>query len=232
MDQLQKKAIVVHSGGMDSSLCLAIALREFGTDQILSLSFSYGQRHSSELEQAAFICSTWGVDHLVLDINCLERITTNALIGHAVPIQQLPGQPPNTLVTGRNGLMARLAAIHMHEMGGHVIYMGVMGLEGAHSGYRDCSRAYMDLMQQILRLDLADPLFEIRTPLVNLTKKGTMAWADELGILDFLIENTVTCYEGVRHPGCLLCPACKLRNEGIEEYFISSKSSKFHDLVR
>lgn len=224
-EKLQKKAVVIHSGGMDSSLCLALAIRAFGVTDVLSLSFLYGQRHTPELKQAAFICQEWGVDHLLLNIDCLERITTSALIGHHLPIQHDPGRPPNTLVMGRNGLMARLGAIHIHDLGGHYIYMGVMGLDGSNSGYRDCSREYMDKMEAILRIDLDDPLFEIRTPLVQMTKKETMELAESLNILPFLLENTVTCYEGIPHAGCRVCPACKLRNAGIAE-FISSRALK------
>lgn len=231
MHPLRKKAVVVHSGGMDSSLCLALAMREFGAHDVLSLTFSYGQRHAPEIVQAEQICRSWGVDHLLLNIDCLERITTSALIGRAIPIQHEQGKPPNTLVVGRNGLMARLAAIHLHDMGGHAIYMGVMGLDGANSGYRDCSRAYMDQMQEILRLDLDDAQFEIRTPLVAMTKKETMELADSLGILPFLLENTITCYEGLFHPGCCLCPACKLRNEGLAG-FNASRTSEFRDPFR
>lgn len=220
-----KKAIVIHSGGMDSSLCLALAMREFGKDDVLSLSFCYHQRHSIELEQAAKICAHWSVDHTVLSLDCLQQITSNALINKTIPItcdytqeQSQPSQTPNTLVVGRNGLMARLGAIHAHSLGAHWIYMGVIGVEGNVSGYRDCSRSYMDLKQQILRLDLNDPAFEIRTPLVNMTKKETMLLGDQLGVLEFLLNETVTCYEGISKQGCLHCPACTLRNTGIRQF--------------
>ena len=72
---MKKSAIVVHSGGMDSSLCLALALKEFETDEVLSLSFKYGQRHSLELERAQQICQAWNVDHIELSIDCLQQIT-------------------------------------------------------------------------------------------------------------------------------------------------------------
>lgn len=216
---MNKKAVVIHSGGMDSSICLALAKQEFGPDQVLSLSFSYGQRHAPELVQAAKIALNWGVDHTVINLDCLQEITTNALMDSTVAIHQEIDKPPNTLVTGRNGLMAHLGGIHAHHLRAYCIYMGVMGLEGTNSGYRDCSREYMDLQQQILRLDLDDPAFEIRTPLVHMTKKETMEVAFELGVLYYLIEETITCYEGLRHPGCQKCPACKLRNEGIVEFF-------------
>lgn len=200
---------------MDSSLCLALAIREFGVENVLSVSFSYQQRHTPELQQAAKICSDWKVDHVVLSIDCLQAITTNALMDSSIPIVHSRESPPNTLVVGRNGLMARLGAIHAEHLGAHVIYMGVIEVESANSGYRDCSRHYMDLMQEILRIDLDDPRFELRTPLVAMTKEETMDLADSLGLLSYLWEETITCYEGLRRSGCGRCPACQLRNAGM-----------------
>jgi 7-cyano-7-deazaguanine synthase len=216
---ITKKAVVVHSGGMDSSICLALAIKEFKAENVLSLSFSYHQRHETqELQQAKKICQTWNIDHVVLEINCLKEITTNALTHHQIPIEHANGEAPNTLVVGRNGLMARLGSIHAHHLGARYIYMGVMGLEGANSGYRDCSRFYMDLMQEIMRIDLDDPKFEIRTPLVHLTKKESLEIAHELGVLEFLLEESISCYEGIARLGCQKCPACQLRNQGLMEF--------------
>ena len=218
MKKLYKKAVIVHSGGMDSSICLALAIKEFGANEVLSLSFSYQQRHSNEIQQAALICRTWCVDHAIILIDALKELTDNALTNKMHSIEHSHGKPPNTLVVGRNGLMARLAAIHADHIGAQCIYMGVMGLEGANSGYRDCSREYIDLKQQILRIDLNNPKFEIRTPLVHMTKRDTMELADKLGVLNFLLEETISCYEGIPKQGCGTCPACKLRNQGIAEY--------------
>jgi len=215
---LKKKALVIHSGGMDSSICLALAVEEFGAAHILSVSFSYYQRHSIELEAAKTICSDWNVDHVVIDLACLQQLTENALINPEKAIEHPKGEPPNTLVTGRNGLMARLGAIHAESLGADRIYMGVIEVEEANSGYRDCSRRYMDMMEKILQIDLANPHFTICTPLVYMTKKETMKCADQLGILDYLLEETVSCYEGKKGRGCSRCPACLLRNEGIDSY--------------
>jgi 7-cyano-7-deazaguanine synthase len=212
---IKKDAIVIHSGGMDSSLCLALAIKEFGTENVLSLSFSYQQRHSNELEQAKKICKEWDVDHYTLNIDCLAEITTNALIDQQTQIEHANGEPPNTLVVGRNGLMARLGAIHAQQLGARCIYMGIMELESANSGYRDCSREYMDLMENILRIDLDDSSFSIRTPLVFMTKEESMELGHQLGVLEYLLEETITCYEGILRKGCQTCPACILRNEGI-----------------
>ena len=215
---IKKQAIVVHSGGMDSSLCLALAIKEFGAANVLSMSFSYGQRHSNELEQAEKICHAWNIDHIVLNIDCLQEITENAMTNKNMEIIYNTDSPPNTLVVGRNGLMARLAAIHADHLGANCIYMGVIEVEAANSGYRDCKRSYIDLLQEILRIDLDNNNFEIRTPLVYMTKYETMELGYELGVLEYLLTETLTCYRGVAKWGCNNCPSCKLRNEGIQQF--------------
>lgn len=221
---MKRKTIVVHSGGMDSSLCLAYAIREFGAENVLSMGFTYGQRHSQELDRADNICREWGVDRVVIDIRCLAEVTDNALTNHSVAIQHQVDQEPNTLVVGRNGLMARVAAIHANHLGAHSIYMGVIEVESANSGYRDCSREYMDLMQHIMRMDLGDKAFEIRTPICTMTKRETMEFGHEMGVLEYLLDLTITCYEGVDHAGCMRCPACLLRNAGIREFMADQPS--------
>lgn len=215
---MKKKAVVVHSGGMDSSICLALAIDKYGADNVLSLSFSYEQRHKNELEQAKKICSDWGVDHTILDINFLSKITSNSLTDHHLKISQSKKSTPNTLVVGRNGLMARIASIHAESLGANEIYMGVIEVEEANSGYRDCSRKYMDIIQAALRMDFANSEFQILTPLVYMNKKQTMDLAYQMGKLEYLLDHTISCYEGVKGLGCQKCPACELRNEGIKEF--------------
>jgi 7-cyano-7-deazaguanine synthase len=224
---MKKKAVVVHSGGMDSSLCLAVAVKEFGASEVLSLSFSYDQRHSDELKKAQEISAHFGVDHAEVSLNCLGQITESALIGKKTAIEHKTGEAPNTLVVGRNGLMARVAGIHAQSLGAHAIYMGVMELEEANSGYRDCSRSYMDIIQTALRMDFADPHFEIRAPLVKMTKKETMELGLKLGCIEYLLENTITCYEGIPREGCGKCPACKLRNEGLKIFSLEHPEVNF-----
>jgi 7-cyano-7-deazaguanine synthase len=224
---MKKQALVVHSGGMDSSLCLALAIKEFGAQNVLSVSFTYNQRHAVELTRAREICEHFKVDHVEINLDCLSQITTSALIGNTQAIVHKTGEAPNTLVTGRNGLMARVASIHANSLGAHCIYMGVMELEAANSGYRDCSRAYMDIIQEALRLDFADASFEIRTPLVQMNKKETMELGLSLGVLPYLLEKTITCYEGIEKEGCLKCPACKLRNAGLKIFSLEHPEVKY-----
>lgn len=215
---MKKKTVVVHSGGMDSSLCLALAIKEYGVENVLSLSFSYGQRHTKELEFATKICLEWKVDHKIINIDCMSKITDSALLNKTQKISKDINNVPNTLVVGRNGLMARIAAIHAESIGAASIYMGVIEVEEANSGYRDCSRKYMDIIQAALRLDFDNPRFSIKTPLVYMDKKETMELGFELGVLEFLVENTLSCYEAIEKQGCKKCPACKLRNTGLLEF--------------
>lgn len=213
-----KKAIVVHSGGMDSSICLALAIRQFTAETVLSLSFSYHQRHSTELESARLISQEWGVEHALIDLSVLSHLTRDAMTDKSVSIRWGEGHVSTTLTVGRNGLMARLAAIHAHQLGAGCIYMGVMEEEAIEVGYRDCSKEYIALKQQILRIDLGNPDFEIRTPLISLRKEQTMELAHNLRILPYLLEKTVSCYEGKPRIGCQQCPACFLRNRGLAQF--------------
>jgi 7-cyano-7-deazaguanine synthase len=211
-------------------LCLALAIREFKTENVLSLSFRYGQRHSSELAQADKICAHWNVDHLTLNIDCLQQITSSALTDAGKSIEHTPNIDANTLVVGRNGLMARLAAIHAENLGAHCIYMGIIEADAKDMGYRDCTREYMDLEEQVLRLDLNNPSFEIRTPLVHMSKLETLKLSDQLGILDYLLQETISCYEGIPRRGCEKCPTCKVRNHAIDQ-FIASHSEYGHHRI-
>lgn len=224
---MKKKAVVVHSGGMDSSLCLVLAVNEFGAENVLSLSFNYEQRHSIELSRSKKISEHFKVDHVELSLSCLAQITDSALIGNKEAISHKEGEAPNTLVMGRNGLMARLAGIHAQSLGAKCIYLGVMELEEANSGYRDCSRNYMDLIQAALRMDFNDEKFEIRTPLVHMNKLESMELGHNLGALEYLLEETVTCYEGTPQEGCMKCPACKLRNAGLKIFSLKHPSVNY-----
>lgn len=223
------KTVVCHSGGMDSSICLALAIRDYGLDNVYAFTYSFGQRHSLELERSSFICSQWGVKHKTIDLPMLREITSSALLDETIEIEHEVGKPANTMVVGRNGLFVRLAAIYADHVGASSVFIGVLGLEATNSGYRDCSREYMDLKEQILRLDLDNSAFCIHTPLVHLTKMETMQLAEELGVLEFLLKETVSCYRGVPGEGCQNCPACRLRNEGLKEFSAKAHSRKHKD---
>jgi len=208
-------AIVLHSGGMDSSICLALAKEQFGEKRVLSLGFNYSQRHSEELEAANKIADHFGVSRRVIDLPTLPGWEVSSLLDPSILIE---GDFPNSFVLGRNGLFLMTAAPLVKVTQAKMLFIGVMELEGENSGYPDCSREYIDCVEKVMRCDLQDNTFSIQTPLVHMTKAETMELAKSLGVLDFLIETTITCYHGISHPGCQACPACILRNRGLEQY--------------
>ena len=211
-------ALVLHSGGMDSSICLLLARERFGAGRIVSVGFRYGQRHSSELKAAEKIASHFGVRRVVIDLPLLPGWEGSSLLSHGLSIQETDDLP-NTFVPGRNGLFIMAAAPLAGMLHAHFMYLGVMEREGAFSGYPDCYRSYIDAVEAVVRLDLRDPTFSIQTPLIDLSKAQTLGIASRFGALDFLLEHTITCYNGLPGRGCGLCPACRLRRSGEEEFF-------------
>ncbi|MDA8793727.1 7-cyano-7-deazaguanine synthase QueC [Bacteriovoracaceae bacterium] len=222
-----KKALVIFSGGMDSSLCLLSAIKKFGKTKVLAVSFSYGQRHSVELKQAKKIAKHFQVDHEILNLNLLGKITHSSLLNTTEKIKHTKGKPPNTMVVGRNGLMLRLASIYAQSKKINDVYMGVIEVEEANSGYRDCSRKYINLIEKSLRLDFGTNDFNVVTPIIKKTKLQTMRLAYRFGELEYLLENTITCYEGIKGYGCGKCPACELRNEGISLFLQEKPNFSF-----
>jgi 7-cyano-7-deazaguanine synthase len=218
------EAIVLHSGGMDSSICLLLAKERFGADNIVSVGFRYGQRHASELQAAADISSHFGVARVVIDLPRLPGWEGSSLLSHQLPIQ-MTGDLPNSFVPGRNGLFIMAAAPLAGSLGAHTMYLGVMEMEGSFSGYPDCYRSYIDAVQAVVRLDLRSPEFSIQTPLIDRTKAQTLEIAASLNALEYLLEHTVSCYNGLSGRGCGACPACCLRKEGEDHFFGSGGSS-------
>ena len=204
--------VVIHSGGMDSSICLAMAVQN-QKKRPKSLTFFYDQRHQVEIVQAKKIAEYFDVGHETIDLGFLSQISrSNALLQHDLKIQG--GEKLNTAVYGRNALMVLVASIRANYYGFSAVTTGVLELEEANSGYKDCSRRYMDQLQGLLRMEYGLD-FSIRTPLVFMTKCETMIEAKKLGVLDYLLEETVSCYEGIQKVGCRHCPACRLRNQAI-----------------
>lgn len=211
-------AVVLHSGGMDSSLCLLLAAKQYGADKVISLGFRYHQRHENELAAAALIANHYGIRRELIDIPVLPGWDSSSLISHSLPITSHT-QCPNSFVLGRNGLFLMMASPLAHSVGAHCLFIGVMEREGANSGYPDCNRSYIDAVQTVIRHDLQTPSFSIQTPLISMTKAQTLELADSLGALDYLLQHTVTCYNGIPIVGCKTCPSCRLRNEGIAEFY-------------
>lgn len=217
-------AIVVFSGGQDSTTCLFWAMSEF--DHVEAITFDYGQRHAKEIDCARAICRDLGVEHTVLEMEQLGRVAPSSLTRDNVAVDKaMPDDhtPPNSYVDGRNMVFLTFAAIVAKQKGIHNIVTGVC--ETDFSGYPDCRDIFIKSLN--VSLDLAmDYTFVLHTPLMWLDKAQTWALADSLGRLDYVRENTLTCYNGIKGDGCGDCPACKLRKRGLDKYIASKNQTK------
>ncbi|OOF87170.1 7-cyano-7-deazaguanine synthase QueC [Rodentibacter ratti] len=216
-----RKVVVIFSGGQDSTTCLFQAIADYGKENVEVITFQYGQRHAIELEKAQWIAQDLGIKQTLIDTSVIKAITHNALMDEQAKIEQKNNEIPNTFVDGRNALFLLYAAIYAKGQGIQDIITGVC--ETDFSGYPDCRDVFIKSMNVTLNLAM-DYSFTIKTPLMYLTKAQTWQLADELGVLDYVRHHTHTCYEGVEG-GCGQCPSCRLRNQGLSEYFAQKGSN-------
>ncbi|GAB1612865.1 7-cyano-7-deazaguanine synthase QueC [Mammaliicoccus lentus] len=207
------KALVVFSGGQDSTTCMFYAKENFKEVELVT--FQYGQRHDLEIEVAENIAKEQGLKHHILDMSLLSQLSPNALTDHNMEIENNEDGIPNTFVPARNLLFLSFAGALAYQIGAKHIITGVC--ETDFSGYPDCRDSFIKSMNLSLNLSM-DKDFVIHTPLMWLNKQETWALSDELGALDYVRERTLTCYNGVIADGCGECPACKLRNQGLSQY--------------
>jgi 7-cyano-7-deazaguanine synthase len=214
---MTEKALVVLSGGQDSTTCLWWAIDRFGRDNVAALTFDYGQRHHVELECAALVAAEAGVAHSILPIDTFAALGGNALTDDSVRVGGAEqNNLPNTFVAGRNLIFLTFAAAWCWPRGINHIVTGVA--ETDYSGYPDCRQDTITALNRALDLGMERD-FTIHTPLMNLSKKQTVLLARDLGAIDAL-ALTHTCYEGERPP-CGSCQACILRARGFDEAGIS-----------
>ncbi|MBQ3098444.1 MAG: 7-cyano-7-deazaguanine synthase QueC [Kiritimatiellae bacterium] len=211
------KAVVVLSGGQDSAMCLALAVRKHGADGVAAITFEYGQRHSLETKYAKRLAKRFGISlHKVIKMDFYRHLTSNALMSKDAPIERKKGAScPTTVVEGRNAFFLLAASVWAKEIGATEIYTGVS--EADYSGYPDCRAAFIRSQQKTIRLALEWPV-KIVTPFMRMSKADEWALAERLGILDVIENETLTCYNGIPGAGCKKCPACKLRNRGYSEF--------------
>ncbi|MBC1273106.1 7-cyano-7-deazaguanine synthase QueC [Listeria booriae] len=215
MKMTNKKALVIFSGGQDSTTCLFQAIQDYGKENVEVITFFYGQRHAIELSKAKWIVRDLNVKQAVIDTSVIKQTTNNALMDDSMEISQGESEEyPNTFVDGRNALFLLLAGTYAKGQGITDIIIGVC--ETDFSGYPDCRDVFVKSMNVTLNLAMDFP-FVVKTPLMYLTKAETWALADELGRLDYVREHTHTCYMGV-DGGCGECPSCELREKGLTEY--------------
>ena len=228
-------ALVLFSGGQDSTTCLAWSLQRYA--RVETLGFDYGQRHAIELtvrpnilQTIRMLDSSWatrlGEDH-VLDLSVLGEVSETALTRDSEITMQADGLP-NTFVPGRNLLFLTLAAALAYRRGISVLVGGMC--ETDYSGYPDCRDETLRALQSALRLGMNTQLI-IETPLMWLNKAATWQLADHLGgpaLIDLIRTETHTCYLGQRDQlnewgyGCGHCPACELRAQGYKTYRAST----------
>ncbi|MCM1312246.1 MAG: 7-cyano-7-deazaguanine synthase QueC [Bacteroides sp.] len=210
------KALVVFSGGQDSTTCLFWAKRQF--KEVYALSFVYGQKHVREVELARQIADKAGVRFDVMDVSFISSLSSGcSLTDSSVKMDETKPEDsvPNTFVPGRNLFFLSVAAVYAREHGISHIVTGVSQTD--FSGYPDCRDAFIKSLNVALNLAM-DEQFVIHTPLMWIDKCETWALADELGVLELVRHDTLTCYNGIQGDGCGHCPACKLRREGLEKY--------------
>ena len=220
---MRKSALVVFSGGQDSTTCLFWAKKHF--EKVVALSFRYGQRHEQEVELARSIASDAEVEFYVLDVPLVGQLGANSLTDKTMHLDEVKpeGTFPNTFVPGRNLFFLSIAAVFAREHGIFDLVTGVSQTD--YSGYPDCRDAFIKSLN--VTLDLAmDEQFVIHTPLMWLDKAQTWALADSLGVLDLVRTRTLTCYNGVPGDGCGHCPACTLRRRGLETYLKEKQAAE------
>lgn len=209
------EAVVVLSGGQDSTTCLFWAKQKF--KKIIALSYDYQQKNKNELKCAKEITKEFGIEHHIFDLSVLNSLTTNSLTRSELIVDKKieKGKLPNTYVEGRNILFLLLAAIFAKTKGINLIITGVSQTD--YSGYPDCRDIFIKSLQVTLSLAM-NYEFEILTPLMWKDKKQTWEMADRLGIIDIVKNRTVTCYNGILGEGCGECLSCQLRKKGYEQF--------------
>ena len=214
-DYKAQDALVLFSGGQDSTTCLYWAKQHFR--QTFAVCFSYGQRHAQEVENARRIAAMADVSFRVLDTAIISQLAPNSLTNHTMQMdrEKPAGSYPNTFVPGRNLLFLTFAATLAYAQGIRHLVTGVS--EADYSGYPDCRDTFIHSANATLNLAM-DKQFVIHTPLMWRNKKQVWQLADELGVFDIVKNETLTCYNGIIAEGCGHCPACLLRRKGLEEF--------------
>lgn len=213
MIAVTESALVVLSGGQDSTTCLYWAIARWGREQVSTLTFDYGQRHRVELDCAKQVAAHAGVPNVCLPIDTFSALGGDALTDSTIEVDEVVDAGlPNTFVPGRNLVFLTFAAAYAWQRNIRHLVTGVAQTD--YSGYPDCRAATMESLQQTLRLGMESEV-QLHTPLMHLSKKRTVELARDLDALPAM-ALTHTCYNGERPP-CGSCPACELRARGFAE---------------
>ncbi len=215
-----EEAVVVMSGGQDSTTCMLWALKKY--KKVKAVTFNYGQRHVKEIECASNICKKLGVEQTIIDLSELNQLAPNSLTRDDILVDESKpdGALPNTFVEGRNLLFLTYAAIFAKTNKITDIITGVS--QSDFSGYPDCRDVFIKSLNATLDLAM-EYEFNIITPMMWIDKAAEWKMADDLGGFLLVRDMTLTCYNGIMGDGCGHCPACKLRKRGLDKYLASKK---------
>lgn len=216
------KAMVLFSGGVDSTTCLGIAVDKYGAENVVALSIAYGQKHTKEIECSQKIAQHYGVEHLYLDLGKIFQYSNCSLLSHsdqeiptesyAKQIEKTHGAPVSTYVPFRNGLFLSSAASIALSKGCEVIYYGAHSDDAAGNAYPDCSDAFNKAINEAIYIGSGNQL-KVEAPFIGLTKAQVVKKGLELKVP---YELTWSCYMGEDKP-CGVCGTCIDRAKAFEE---------------
>lgn len=226
------KALVLSSGGVDSTTCLAIAVEKYGSENVVTLSVSYGQKHAKEIEAARKVAEYYHVEHLEIDLAKIFEYSNCSLLTHskedipkesyAEQLEKTNGTPVSTYVPFRNGLFLSTAASIALSKGCGIIYYGAHSDDAAGNAYPDCSSEFHNAISNAIYLGSGNQL-KLRAPFVNLAKSEVVKLGLELGVPYHL---TWSCYEGGEKP-CGKCGTCIDRRNAFELNGVSDPAVEY-----
>jgi 7-cyano-7-deazaguanine synthase len=215
------KALVLFSGGVDSSTCLGLAVQKYGKENVIALSVSYGQKHTKEIAASDAVANYYGVEHIKLDLSSMFQFSNCSLLSHsteeipeqsyAEQIAHTDGKPVSTYVPFRNGLFISSAAAIALSKDCGVIYYGAHSDDAAGNAYPDCSDVFNEAMNKAVYEGSGHQL-KIEAPFVNMNKAQVVKTGLEIGVP---YELTWSCYEGKDEP-CGKCGTCIDRQKAFE----------------
>ena len=215
------KALVLVSGGVDSTTCLGMAVKEYGIENVVGLSIFYGQRHDKEIKAADAVCEHYNVEHITLDLSTMFQFSDCTLLQHsdgeipeesyAEQLAKTDGKPVSTYVPFRNGLFLSSASTIALSKGCSKIYYGAHSDDAAGNAYPDCSEAFNNAMNTAIYEGSGKQL-TIEAPFINLTKAQVVKKGLEIGVP---YELTWSCYEG-HEKACGKCGTCIDRKAAFE----------------
>lgn len=219
---MESSALIVFSGGQDSTTCLGWAKSRF--ESIDTITFDYGQKHRVEIYQAIKIAKALEVNNMVLSIDAFSQLSDSALIDGSLDISSAHRTKPNlpaSFVPNRNAIFFTLAHAYAQKQGIENIIVGINQTD--YSGYPDCRQNFIEALELALNLG-SDSNIKFHCPLLHLTKAETFKLSKEVGVLDLVLNESHTCYNGDHYTknewgyGCGKCPACILRENGWNAY--------------